>query len=86
LLRGTLSDKWSVVHSSSAVLAPKADPRFTLQVGLTGAAFEALHPGDAILSSVRYPCQHGVREAAPSAGTHCGAIAEFRVTLLVQAG
>jgi hypothetical protein len=86
LLRGTLSAKWAVVHSTSTALAVRPDPHFTLQVGVTGAAFEALHPGDAVLSSLRYPCQGGVREAEPSAAIHCGAIAEFRVTVSVQAG
>jgi len=86
LLRGTLTAKWAVVHSSSTVLAVRPDPHFTLQVGVTGSAFEALHPGDAILSSMRYPCQGNMREAVPSAGIHCGAIAEFRVTVSVQAG
>jgi hypothetical protein len=59
-----------------------------LQIGVTGAAFDALRPGTAALTSARYPCRvHGpapatAQESAPP--THCGAIMAFRVTLVVS--
>jgi hypothetical protein len=86
-LRGTLSDRWGAIRSSSAALVPKADPRLTLQVGITGAAFEAIHPGVATISSARYPCQartSGPGAASPAA--QCGSPADFRVTLTVKSG
>jgi hypothetical protein len=88
-LRGTLSDKWGPIRSSSAVLAPKADPHLTLQVGMTGAALEAIHPGVATISSVRYPCRASASAsvATPSAAaTQCGTASDFRITLTVESG
>jgi hypothetical protein len=91
LLRGTLSDKWLPIRSSSAALAPKADPRLMLQIGVTGAAFQAIGPGEATITSARYPCRvpgpGGSAATAPAATppVHCGAVMAFRVTLVVKA-
>lgn len=87
LLRGTVSDRWSAIRTDSGVLVPRADPRMTLMAGVTGAAFEAAHPGVAVVSSVRYPCRQtattGAATASPAMG--CGAANAFRVTLVIQA-
>jgi hypothetical protein len=86
-LHGTLSDRWGAIRSSSVALAPKANPRLTLQVGITGAAFEAIHPGVATISSARYPCQARTSgPGAPSPATQCGSPSDFRVTLTVKSG
>jgi hypothetical protein len=85
-LRGTPGDEWSVIHSDSAALVPKADPRMMLQAGVTGAAFEAVRPGFAVVSSVRYPCQRaaGTGAAASPPAMDCGTANAFRVTLNIQ--
>lgn len=84
-LRGTLSDKWSVIRSGSAALARRPDPRLALQVGVTGAAFKAVHPGIAVVSSVRYPCRlaAGTVTRRPPA-MHCDSAHAFRVTLVIE--
>jgi hypothetical protein len=84
-LRGTLSDKWAVIRSDSAALARRPDPRLTLQVGVTGAAFKAAHPGVATVSSVRYPCRlaAGTVTRQPPA-MHCDSAHAFRVTLVIE--
>ncbi len=55
ILRGTLSDKWTPIHSDSVAATPRADPAMTLQAGVTGAAFDAARPGTATISSARPP-------------------------------
>jgi hypothetical protein len=84
-LRGTLGDKWSVIRSDSAALARGLNPRLTLQAGVTGAAFKAVHPGVAIVSSVRYPCRlaAGTVIRRPPA-MHCDSAHAFRVTLVIE--
>jgi hypothetical protein len=52
-LHGTLSDKWTAIRSGSALLTPHVDPAMTLQVGVTGASFEAFSPGTAMITSAR---------------------------------
>lgn len=52
-LHGTLSDKWTAIRSGSAVLTPHADPAMTLQVGVTGASFDAASPGTVMITSAR---------------------------------
>ena len=91
ILQGTLSDKWTSVHYASSTLVPKADPRLMLRVGVTGAAFEAVRPGVAILSSARHAYRPGA-SAVPAAATPsdsaasaCGAMLAFRMTLVVKA-
>ncbi len=90
-LQGTLSSKWTPVHSGSSALVPKADPRLMLRVGVTGAAFEAVRPGVAILSSARHSCRPdasaGSAATTPSASSanSCGVMLAFRVTLVVKA-
>lgn len=55
MLRGTPSDKWTPIHSSSIAVTPRVDPALTLQAGVTGAAFDAATPGTATISSTRPP-------------------------------
>ena len=52
-LHGTPSDKWAAIRSGSAVLMPHVDPAMTLQVGVTGASFDAARPGTAMITSAR---------------------------------
>ncbi|MBV9380444.1 MAG: hypothetical protein JOY82_16045 [Streptosporangiaceae bacterium] len=79
-LRGTLRSKWAPIHSSSAALAPKPYGGLTLQVGVTGAAFEAARPGIATITSARNPCGPA---ASHSPRLECGVIMEYRVTLVI---
>jgi hypothetical protein len=89
LLRGTAGDQWTTIRSSSAVLAPRPDPRMMLQRWVTGAAFKAAHPGMAAITSARYPCRvpppadPGSTTSTTSPPVHCGAIMGFRVTVQV---
>ena len=92
LLRGTLSDKWQPLRSSSGSLRPMVDPRMMLQAGITGAAFLAIRPGISTVTSVRYPCQvpgpagsaSAVTSASPA--VHCDSSRMlFRVALVVTA-
>jgi hypothetical protein len=90
ILRGTAGDQWTAIRSSSAVLAPRADPRMTLQRWVTGAAFEAARPGVAAISSARHPCRilapadpGSTTSATTAPPMHCGAIMAFRVTIEV---
>ena len=81
-LRGTLRNKWAPIHSSSAALAPKPYGGLMLQVGVTGAAFEAARPGVATITSARNPC--GPPTSHPPK-LECGVIMEYRVTLVMTA-
>ena len=87
-LRGTPSNMWQPIYTGSHVLAPQPDPRMALQIGVTRAAFEAVRPGTAVITSVRYPCRVPpsrvaiASRAAPR--VNCAAVALFRVTLVVR--
>jgi hypothetical protein len=81
-LRGTLRDKWAPIHSSSAALTPKVDTRLSLQAGVTGAAFEAVRPGVATITSARNPC--GAASSHPPR-LECGVVIGYRVTLVMTA-
>jgi hypothetical protein len=80
-LRGTLTAKWTAIRPSSIALTPRVDVRLDQQAGVTGAAFEAIHPGVAVISSIRYPCAGRVK---PTSTMHCGVIERFRAAVTVQ--
>jgi hypothetical protein len=57
-LRSTDSHLWlRPLASSSSTLVPIVDPAGTLVRGVTGASFAAARPGQALVTSVRPPCQ-----------------------------
>ena len=85
-LKGTPTNRWSAIHASSDVLTPHANGRLMLQVGVTGAAFLAAHPGTATIRSFREPCGPGQtpgNAAAPSGTLECGVIIAFHATVKV---
>jgi hypothetical protein len=88
LLRGTPSKMWRPIYSGSPVLAPRPDPRMAVQIGVTRAAFEAVRPGTAVITSVRYPCRVPPSRTAIASGAaprvNCAAVALFRVTLVAR--
>ena len=87
-LHGTPSNMWQPIYSGSPVLAPRPDPRMALQIGVTRAAFEAVRPGTAVITSVRYPCRVPPSRVAIASGAaprvNCAAVALFRVTLVAR--
>jgi hypothetical protein len=85
-LRGTPANRWSPVHASNDVLAPHADGRLMLALGVTGASFLAAHPGTATIRSFRQPCgpdQTPGNAAAQSGTLECGVIIAFHATVKV---
>jgi hypothetical protein len=100
LLRGAPGDQWTPIHSSSAALVPRTDPRLMLQRGVAGAAFEAARPGVTTITSARHACRFpvpvnaspaaaapadpGSTTSATTAPLHCGAIIAFKVTVAVS--
>ena len=52
-LRGTPTDKWATLKSSSAVMRPSANGHLALAVGVTGGYFVAAQPGVATITSSR---------------------------------
>jgi hypothetical protein len=84
-LKGTLTHKWAPIHVSSSVLKPSATPHLQLAPGVTGASFAAVHPGTAIITSVRPVCGSqppGVGTSRPGA-VQCEVILTFRVSVTV---
>ena len=86
-LKGTATNRWSAIHTSNAaVLAPHANGRLMLMVGVTGASFLAAHPGTATIRSFQQPCGPNAtpgNEAAQSGTLECGVIIAFHVTVKV---
>ena len=85
-LKGTPTNRWSDIHVSGDALAPRANGRLMLQVGVTGAAFLAAHPGTATLRSFQQPCgpsQTPGNQAAQSGTLECGVIIAFHATVKV---
>ena len=62
-LRGTSAARWLPPLASSAALTRIPDPAGTLQIGVTGAAFSAVRPGQVTVTSVRPPCKFTVPQA-----------------------
>jgi hypothetical protein len=56
-LRSADSRLWLRPLVSSSALVPAPNPAGTLARGVTGASFAAVRPGQAIVTSVRPPCQ-----------------------------
>src|SRR5262245_8290790 len=55
-LRSTAANRWSAIQASNeAVLAPHANGRLMMMVGVTGASFLAAHPGTATVRSFQQP-------------------------------
>lgn len=85
-LRGTPTQMWKPIRSSSESLKPSANGRLALMMGETAASFVAATPGTAVISSTRALCS-----SSPSSGTmspggvaQCGVIESYRVTVVVQ--
>lgn len=56
-LTGSAADKWTQITPSSANLVPVPDGTMMLRLGVTGAAFRAIGPGTATLTSTRSACK-----------------------------
>jgi hypothetical protein len=86
-LKGAATSKWSPIHTSNeAVLAPRANGRLMVMVGVTGASFLAVHRGTATISSFGRPCGPDAtpgNAAAPGGVMECGVIIAFHVTVKV---
>lgn len=85
-LKGTTTNRWSPIHASSTVLTPHANGRMMLALGVTGASYVAVRPGDADLRSFRQVC--GPDQTPPNAASQsgimeCGVILAFHVTVIV---
>jgi len=88
LLRGAPGSEWELIKSDSTVLAPHPGPGLTLPAGMTGAAFVAARPGQAVLSSIRLPCRTSLGTPSDTGKNklHCGAIVRFHATVIVKQG
>ena len=86
-LRGTATNRWSAIRASNeAVLAPHANGRLMLMVGVTGASFLAAHPGTATIRSFQQPCGPSSTPgngAATGGVLECGVIIAFHATVKV---
>jgi hypothetical protein len=85
-LRGSVTSRWAAIHASSAVLRriPRAIRNQT--GGWTRAAFLAVRPGVATLTSIRHVCGPSVTTgngASEPRARQCGALLVFRVTVTV---
>jgi hypothetical protein len=85
-LKGIPPHKWAVIRASGTALAPRANGRMTLALGVTGASFEAVRRGTAVITSLMQTCGPSPTpgNAAAQSGTlECGAILGFRTTVKV---
>jgi hypothetical protein len=86
-LKAAATAKWLPIHTSNkAVLAPHANGRLMVMVGVTGASFLAVHRGTATISSLGRPCGPDTtpgNAAAPGGVMECGVIIAFHVTVKV---
>jgi hypothetical protein len=86
-LKGVAANMWSPIRTSNkAVLAPHANGRLMMMVGVTGASFLAVHRGTAIVSSFGRPCGPSPtpgNAAAPGGVLECGVIIAFHATVKV---
>ena len=86
ILRGSPGSIWAPVHASSAVLVPRANGHLTLARWVTGAAFAAVRPGTAVLSSMRPVCRGSVPVGAGSSSPPamaCATELAFRAAVVV---
>jgi hypothetical protein len=77
-LHGTSANKWSAITASAGPLQPATSGKLSLQVGVTGAAFTAVSPGEADVVSSRPMCN------VTSAASDCPTVVRFRVTVSVR--
>jgi hypothetical protein len=80
-LQGSPARRWSPIQASSAALKPRADGRLMLRLGETGAAFQAVHPGVASVTSSMPSCP--TQGGTPSAGPRCKMGMVYHLTLVV---
>jgi hypothetical protein len=77
-LHGTVASPWSAITVVGDPLRPTASGKLSLPLGVTGAVFTAVAPGQAEVDSVRPTC------TSQPGGAACSAIAQFRVTVAVR--
>jgi len=77
-LHGTVASPWSAITVVGDPLRPTASGKLSLPVGVTGAVFTAVAPGQAEVDSARPTCTSQPGEPA------CSAVAQFRVTVSVR--
>ncbi len=78
MLRGTPDGRWAPVEVTGTALAPAANGRGTLQLGVTGGFFVAARPGTARITTQRPACP-----PAPAGTAKCTAITAWSVTVRV---
>lgn len=61
-LQGTVASMWLQPLASSNALEPVPNGALSLPRGLTGASFAAVNPGQALITSVRPPCQFSMAQ------------------------
>ncbi len=86
-LVGTVRSLWATIHVSSAVLQPIAHGYRGRTREVTGAAFTAVRPGTAVITSIRPVCRPAGApgNGASAPGTlQCGEMLAFRVTVTVS--
>ena len=77
LLSGTATRTWTSIRSDSGALAPQANGKLTLRMGVTGAYFAAVRRGVVRITSTRPGCR-------PDSAARCGTSSVFRVTVRVS--
>jgi hypothetical protein len=86
LLKGMAPHRWTAIRATGTVLHPHANGRMTLALGVTGASFQAVRRGTAVITSFMQACGPTAtpgNEAAQSGTLECGAILGFRATVKV---
>lgn len=84
VLRGSPVRKWTPIHVSSSVLAPRPNGRF--QLGVTSAYFVAAGSGTAVITSARPVCASHPSGGSPSPGgaLSCDSELAFHATVTVH--
>jgi hypothetical protein len=85
-LKGMPPHKWTAIRASGMALARRANGRMTLALGVTGASFEAVRRGTAVITSLMQVCGPTAtpgNAAAQSGVLECGAILGFHTTVKV---
>lgn len=78
LLHGSTDRPWTAITANGDQLSPAGTGRMSLGIGVTGAAFTAVRPGEAEVTSTRRVC------APDPNGSACTAVVLFRVTVSVH--
>jgi len=76
-LHGSPAHRWAPIHSDSGALQPSPNGRLMLMRGVTGAAFAAVQPGTAHITSARPVCT--------GTPVRCDAMIAFQVTIVIAA-